>query len=69
MPKIFGEKFKASQAAPEIEEPMPHMTLHRAVVLVALLALSGCGADGAPEAPAKTGLTISGDVAVGVTVQ
>jgi len=48
---------------------MPHMTLHRAVVLVALLALSGCGADGAPEAPAKTGLTISGDVAVGVTVQ
>lgn len=43
-----------------------------ALALAALLALAACGADGAPkapEAPAKTGVTMSGEVAVGVTTQ
>ncbi|HMS94570.1 MAG TPA: hypothetical protein PKA03_05020 [Tabrizicola sp.] len=36
--------------------------------LLACLALASCGADGAPEAPSKSGVTISGEAAVGVVI-
>jgi hypothetical protein len=41
------------------------------LVLLACLALAGCGADGAPKAPVQkapvqTGLTISGDAQIGI---
>jgi hypothetical protein len=36
-------------------------------LLLATLALAACGADGAPEPPAKSGL--SGEVAVGVVLK
>lgn len=39
------------------------------LVLLACLALAACGADGAPEAPTKSGLTISGDAMIGVVAQ
>jgi hypothetical protein len=31
-----------------------------------LLALAGCGADGAPTAPTKSGVSVSGDLQIGV---
>ena len=34
---------------------------------LAILALSACGADGQPTAPAASGVTLSGDARVGVT--
>lgn len=36
------------------------------LLLLACLALVACGADGPPEAPAKTGVTLSGEASVGV---
>jgi len=39
------------------------------LLLLACLTLAGCGADGAPEPPTKSGITISGDVAVGVVMK
>lgn len=39
------------------------------LLLLACLALAACGADGAPEPPAKTGITISGDAQVGVVMK
>jgi hypothetical protein len=38
------------------------------LLLIAVLFVAGCGADGEPEPPAKPGLTISGEVGVGVVV-
>jgi hypothetical protein len=37
--------------------------------LLAFLTLTACGADGAPEAPTRSGLSVSGDVEVGVVVK
>lgn len=37
--------------------------------LLACLALAACGADGAPEAPSKSAITISGEASVGVVMQ
>ncbi len=38
--------------------------------LVALFALTACGADGAPNRPTpKPGVAVSGEAAVGVTIQ
>ncbi|HLQ18341.1 MAG TPA: hypothetical protein VK146_05115 [Tabrizicola sp.] len=39
------------------------------LLLLACLALAACGADGAPEAPTKSGISISGDAAVGVVIK
>jgi hypothetical protein len=33
---------------------------------LAVLALAGCGVNGAPERPSKAGLTISGEAALGI---
>jgi hypothetical protein len=38
------------------------------LLLIAVLALAACGADGEPEPPKKSGLTLSGEVGVGVVV-
>jgi hypothetical protein len=38
------------------------------LLLLAYLALAACGADGAPEAPSKSGVTVSGEASVGVVV-
>lgn len=35
--------------------------------LIALLALTACGADGQPTPPAASGVSLSGDARVGVT--
>ena len=35
----------------------------------AFAGFAACGADGAPEPPAKTGITISGDARVGIVVK
>ena len=38
------------------------------LALVAAFTLAGCGADGAPTAPAaKSGVSVSGDLQIGVT--
>jgi hypothetical protein len=39
------------------------------LILLACLALAACGADGAPEPPAKSGITISGEAEIGVVVK
>lgn len=39
------------------------------LLLLACLTLAACGADGAPEPPTKSGITISGDVGVGVVMK
>lgn len=39
------------------------------LLLIACLALAACGADGAPEPPTKSGVTISGEAEVGVVVR
>jgi hypothetical protein len=39
------------------------------LILLACLALAGCGADGAPEPPSKSGMSLTGEVAVGVVVR
>ena len=39
------------------------------LLLLACLALAACGADGAPEPPAQTGVTISGEAQVGVVIR
>lgn len=60
--KSFG-LFRNSQ----FEDPMLNLTLRHALAFAALLTLAACGADGPPEAPAKTGITISGEAAIGIT--
>jgi predicted small lipoprotein YifL len=36
------------------------------LALIALLTLAACGADGAPEPPTKSGITVSGEAQIGV---
>ena len=45
---------------------MPRLILP---ALMTCLTLAACGADGAPEPPAKPGLTISGSAQVGIVVK
>ncbi len=37
-------------------------------LLVACLALAACGADGAPEPPTKSGITVMGEAEIGVVM-
>ena len=39
------------------------------LLLLACLALAACGADGAPQAPTQTGVTVTGEAEVGVVMQ
>jgi hypothetical protein len=39
------------------------------LILLACLVLAACGADGPPEPPSKSGITVTGEVAVGVVVK
>jgi hypothetical protein len=40
------------------------------LILLACLALSACGADGAPEPPAsKSGVSVTGEAQIGVVVR
>jgi hypothetical protein len=39
------------------------------LLLLACLTLAACGADGAPEPPTKSGITLSGDAQVGVVLK
>jgi len=39
------------------------------LLLLACLTLAACGADGAPEPPSKTGITLSGDARIGVVMK
>jgi hypothetical protein len=48
---------------------MPRLILPALIALTTCLTLAACGADGAPESPTKTGLTISGDAQIGVVVE
>jgi predicted small lipoprotein YifL len=36
------------------------------LALIALLTLAACGADGAPEPPTKSGITVTGEAQIGV---
>jgi uncharacterized lipoprotein YajG len=38
----------------------------RLLALASILLLSACGADGKPQAPTPTGVTISGDAQIGI---
>jgi hypothetical protein len=38
------------------------------LMLLAALALAACGADGAPEPPTKSGITVTGEAEVGVVM-
>jgi hypothetical protein len=38
----------------------------RFLAIASLVLLAACGADGAPQPPAKTGLTVSGDAQIGI---
>jgi hypothetical protein len=39
------------------------------LLLLACLALAACGADGAPEPPTKSGISVSGEAQVGVVIK
>jgi hypothetical protein len=39
------------------------------LLLLACLALAACGADGEPTAPSATGISITGEAAIGVVVK
>jgi hypothetical protein len=39
------------------------------LLLLAALTLAACGADGAPEPPTKSGITVIGEAAVGVVLK
>lgn len=41
----------------------------RRMILISLLALAACGADGAPEPPSKSGLSLSGEAQIGVVLR
>ncbi len=41
----------------------------RRMILIALLALAACGADGAPEPPSKSGLSVSGEAQIGMVLR
>jgi predicted small lipoprotein YifL len=36
------------------------------LMLLSCLVLAGCGADGPPQAPVQTGITVSGEARIGV---
>jgi hypothetical protein len=36
------------------------------LILLSCLALAACGADGKPQAPTPTGVTVTGDAQIGV---
>ena len=48
---------------------MRRLILPALLALTTCLALAACGADGAPEPPTKSGLTISGDAQIGIVVK
>jgi hypothetical protein len=39
------------------------------LLLLAALALAACGADGDPEPPTKSGITVSGEAEIGVVIK
>ena len=39
------------------------------LLLLASLALAACGADGPPEPPTKSGITVSGEAEIGVVIR
>lgn len=39
------------------------------LLLLAAVALAACGADGPPEPPSKSGVTISGEAQVGMVIR
>ncbi len=39
------------------------------LILFACLALAACGADGPPEPPTKSGITLSGDARIGTVIR
>lgn len=39
------------------------------LLLLACLALAACGADGAPEPPTKSGVTVTGEAEIGVVIR
>jgi hypothetical protein len=39
------------------------------LILLACLALAACGADGAPEPPTKSGLSLTGETQIGVVIR
>jgi hypothetical protein len=41
----------------------------RRMILIAVLALAACGADGAPEPPSKSGLSVSGKAQIGMVLR
>lgn len=44
--------------------------MHRLTLLATLLlSLAACGADGDPQPPSKSGVTVSGDAQIGVVVK
>lgn len=45
---------------------MPRLILPAVLALSASLGLAACGADGAPEPPAKPGITFSGEAQIGI---
>lgn len=48
---------------------MPRLFLPALLALSTSLALAACGADGAPEPPSKSGVTLSGDAQIGIVVK
>jgi hypothetical protein len=45
---------------------MPRLTLP---AVLACLTLAACGADGEPQPPSKSGITVTGDAQIGVVVK
>jgi len=41
----------------------------RLFLLIACLAVGACGADGEPQPPTKSGVTVSGDAQIGVVIK
>ena len=39
------------------------------LLFIAALALAACGADGNPEPPSKSAVSLSGDVSVGIVIK
>jgi hypothetical protein len=39
------------------------------LLLLACLALAACGADGAPEPPTKSGISVTGEAQIGVVIK
>jgi hypothetical protein len=49
---------------------MPEVAMPRLILLAVLtLPLAACGADGDPQPPSKSGVTVSGDAQIGVVVK